>query len=123
MKPVFKAGKNIAMKVPSHEFDRTVDFYRDILELAEVDIAEKGMSHVFDFDGKNLWIDKIDSISQAEVWLEIETEDIESASRYLAEKGCSRRDEIEPLPNGYKGFWVSSPSNIIHLMTEKTKPN
>jgi hypothetical protein len=32
------------------------------------------------------------------------------------EKGISKRDEIEPLPPGVKGFWISSPSNIIHLI-------
>ena len=121
MKPTFTAGKNIAMKVPSHEFKKTVEFYGDVLGLPEADVADKGTSQVFEFGGKNLWVDKIDGISQAEIWLEIETDDIDAASGYLAEKGCIRRDEIEPLPNGYKGFWVSSPSNIIHLMTEKQK--
>jgi len=33
MKPKFNAGKNIAMKVPAHEFEKTAIFYRDILGL------------------------------------------------------------------------------------------
>ncbi|MGD8293677.1 MAG: VOC family protein [Desulfobacterales bacterium] len=36
MKPKFSPGKNIAMKVPTHEYDNTVAFYRDILGFEEV---------------------------------------------------------------------------------------
>ncbi|MEE9337805.1 MAG: hypothetical protein V3U87_06970 [Methylococcaceae bacterium] len=39
MKPKFTSGKNIAMKVPVHEFDRTVVFYRDILGFEEVNAS------------------------------------------------------------------------------------
>ena len=28
------------------------------------------------------------------------------------------QDEIEALPPGFKGFWISSPSNIIHLINQ-----
>jgi hypothetical protein len=30
-----------------------------------------------------------------------------------------RRDEIEPLPEGFKGFWISNPANIIHLISQE----
>ena len=120
MKPKFTPGKNIAMKVPSHEFDRTVAFYRDVLGFEEADIlSSDGMeSNVFKFGDKNLWIDKVAGISQAELWLEVVTEDIEMASEYFRKNNCTRRDEIEPLPEGFKGFWISNPANIIHLITE-----
>jgi hypothetical protein len=75
-------------------------------------------SVIFEFGDKNLWIDKMSGLSQAEIWLEIETENIEEASIYLEEMGCTRRDEIEPLTNDLKGFWISGPSNIIHLIHE-----
>ncbi len=118
MKPEFKPGKNIAMKVPAHEFDRTVAFYRDILGFTqtEADSPDQFDSVTFDFGGKNLWIDKVAGLSQAEVWLEVETNDIERAAAYLESAGCARRDEIEPLPDTFAGFWICSPSNIIHLV-------
>jgi len=75
MSPKFEPGKNIAMKVPVHEYEN-------------------------------------------EVWLELVTSDCDDAARYLEDKGCVRRDEIEDLPHGFRGLWVSSPSNIIHLVTE-----
>lgn len=120
MKLKFTPGKNIAMKVPVHEFDSTVAFYRDILGFEEVNASSPGdiEAVTFKFGDKNLWVDKIPGISQAQVWLEVVTEDIDAASEYLKNKNCIRRDEIEPLPKGFKGFWLANPANIIHLVTE-----
>jgi len=121
MKPKFTPGKNIAMKVPVHEFDKTVTFYRDILGFQEIDASSPADidSVIFKFGDKNLWIDKKSEISQAEIWLEIMTDDIESASAYFEESNCVRRDEIEPLPEGFKAFWLANPANIIHLINEQ----
>jgi len=120
MKPKFTPGKNIAMKVPAHEFDKTVVFYRDILGFETTDDSSSANmeSVTFRFGDKNLWIDKFPGISQAEIWLEIVTDDITAAAEYFAKNGCIRRDEIEPLPEGFKGFWLANPANIIHLINE-----
>ncbi|MES9990387.1 MAG: VOC family protein [Candidatus Thiodiazotropha sp.] len=120
MKPNFHAGKNIAVKVPSHEYDQTVLFYEEILGLQRIpsNSADQFESVSFEFGDKNLWIDRIAGLSQSEVWLEIETDNIESAKQYLTDQGCAIRDEIEPLPEGFKGFWLSGPNNIIHLVVE-----
>jgi predicted enzyme related to lactoylglutathione lyase len=121
MKPTFEAGRNIAMKVPVHEFDATVAFYRDVLGLRPIPgTATSSTASVrFDFGGKVLWIDRVPTLSQAELWLEVVTRDLSEAARHLEEHGCVLRDEIEALPDGFRGFWVSSPSNIIHLVTER----
>jgi len=122
MKPQFIAGENIAIKVPAHEFESTVAFYKDILgfEKKETLTTDNLESVTFNFGNKKLWIDKVAGISQAEIWLEIVTENIEAASDYFKKNSCVRRDEIEPLPAGFRGFWISSPSNIIHLVIEES---
>ena len=120
MKPKFLPGKNIAMKVPSHEYERTIDFYENILGFRrkQATSPDQFESVVFEFGEKNLWIDNVNTISQAELWLEIETSNVEEAKAYLADNGCVICDEIEPLPESFRGFWISSPSNIIHLVVE-----
>ncbi len=120
MKPKFHPGENIAIKVPPHQFDQTVAFYRDVLGLEQTQLAslDPFESVTFQFGDKNLWIDKIDSISQAEVWLEIVTDNIEQAADYFEDYNVVRRDEIEPLPNDFKGVWIASPANVIHLVRE-----
>ena len=119
MKPAFTPGKNIAVKVPPHEFEQTVHFYGTVLGLTPIETRSPDTfdSVAFAFGDKNLWVDRIAGISHAEVWLEIETDDVAAAKAYLAAEGCALRDEIEPLPADFTGFWVSSPSNTIHLIT------
>lgn len=121
MKLGFSAGKNIAMKVPAHEFEQTVRFYRDVLGFEELKdlITDADNSVVFAFGDNYLWIDKMAALSQAEIWLEIVTEDMDVAAYYLQQQGCSRRDQIEALQTDFRGFWVTSPANIIHLVNEK----
>lgn len=113
----FEPGKNIAMKIPVHEYETTVRFYRDILRFKEITGSRANDTPRFEFGDKVLWLDRMPGLSQSELWLEVVANDIAEASEYLKEQGCHRRDEIEPLPDGFKAFWISSPSNIIHLVS------
>ncbi len=112
----FTPGRNIAMKVPPHAYEATVQFYRDVLGFRE--LPEFQPSIVFDFGGKNLWIDRVPGLSQAETWLEVQTDDLAAAAERLGAASVVRCDEIEPLPEGFKAFWISSPASIIHLVRE-----
>lgn len=114
----FNAGHNIAMKVPPHSYEATVQFYRDVLGLKE--ITKHAPSVGFEFGSNNLWIDKVPGMSQAEIWLEVVTNDISSASEHLKAAGVVRCDEIEPLPSGLQAFWISNPASIIHLVCKDT---
>lgn len=118
MTPTFKPGQNIAMKIPAHEYERTVTFYRDVLRFKELTPSGSDETPRFEFGDKTLWLDCVAGISQSEIWLEVVTDDLDLASSYLQEHACARRDEIEPLPEGFRAFWVSSPTNIIHLVSE-----
>lgn len=119
MKPQFEPGNNIALKIPAHEYQATLAFYREVLALRELTSAEPGSTPRFAFGDKTLWLDKVASLSQAEIWLEIVTDDIKSAAEYFSMMGIQRCDDIEPLPTGFKGFWITSPSNIIHLLSNQ----
>jgi len=110
----FAAGRNIAMKVPPHLYETTIQFYRDVLGLRE--ITKQAPSVGFEFGSNNLWIDRVPGISQAETWLEVVTNDIAAVAEHLKSAGVVRCDEIEPLPQGFQAFWISSPASIIHLV-------
>lgn len=113
--PLFRPGHNIAMKVPPHQYEATLRFYRDVLKLED---RSQGSSSVrFAFGDKTLWIDRVPALSQAEIWLEIVTRDIDQAARVLAAEGVVRCDDIEPLPDGMAAFWISSPAAIVHLVS------
>lgn len=113
----FEPGQNIAMKIPAHEYEDTVRFYRQVLRFKEITGSGAHDTPKFEFGDKVLWLDRMAGLSQSEIWLEVITNNIDEAAEYLKEQGCHRRDEIEPLPDGFKAFWVSSPSNIIHLVS------
>lgn len=111
----FVGGKNIAMKVPPHQYDATVAFYRDLLGLEQIG-GPAGDAVGFKFGSNNLWIDKVPSMSQAELWLEIVTDSTADAAKALANADVVRCDDIENLGEGFDGYWVSSPAAIIHLV-------
>jgi len=113
--PRFRGGPNIAMKVPRPQWEATVAFYRDTLGL-EV-LGEHEDSVRFRFGACCLWIDRVPTASHAELWLEVTTPDPEAALEWLDTRGIVRRDEIEPLPRGFRGGWIAAPSSIIHLVT------
>jgi catechol 2,3-dioxygenase-like lactoylglutathione lyase family enzyme len=115
----FSAGRNIAMKVPPHLYDATVHFYKNVVGLKE--ITAHAPSVGFEFGSNQLWIDNVAGLSQAETWLEIITNDIAAAAAHLEAAGVVRCDAIEPLPDGFQAFWVSSPASIIHLVCKDTE--
>ena len=111
---LFRPGNNIAMKVPTYEYDRTVAFYRDILQLASTSSSQS--STVFDFGDRRLWIDRCEHVSQAEIWLEVTCDDVAAARERLTALGVRFCDDIESLPADIEGFWVVNPGNIVHLV-------
>jgi catechol 2,3-dioxygenase-like lactoylglutathione lyase family enzyme len=115
-RPMYTGGRNIAMKVPPHQWEATVHFYRDLLGLSVA--REEAASIAFTFGVNQLWIDRVETVSHAELWLEVTTSDLQASADHLQAAGIVRRDEIEPLSEGFPGFWVSSPSSIIHLIVQ-----
>ncbi|MCR4266374.1 VOC family protein [Nitratireductor sp. ZSWI3] len=118
-RPGFSGGRNIAMKVPAHQYEATVQFYRDVLGLEPIE--ELLPSVGFRFGANQLWIDRAPGMSQAELWLEIVTDDTAAAAKHLREAGIARCDAIEPLGESFDGFWISNPAAIIHLVDGKTQ--
>ena len=109
-------GINIAMKVPPHQYDRTVAFYRDVIGLTP--ITAKAPEVGVEYGPNRLWIDAAPGMSQAEVWLEFFTRDFPQAAEHLAKAGVVRCDAIEALPEGFRGGWIVNPANIVHMVRE-----
>ena len=114
-RPAFKAGTNIAMKVPTHLFDEMVAFYEDALGLP---VSHRDSGAVVEFGGMTLWLDKVAAMTQPELWLEVTTPDTATAARHLQDAGVVRCDEIEGLPPDFDGFWVAAPGGLIHLVAK-----
>jgi catechol 2,3-dioxygenase-like lactoylglutathione lyase family enzyme len=111
---LFEGGSNIALKLPPHEFDDAVRFYRGVLCLKQLNSYLPSV--VFEYGANLLWLDRVDTMTQAELWLELRTPDTAAAAEQLDRHGVVRRDSVETLPEGFDGFWISGPGNIIHLV-------
>ncbi|MGE0500207.1 MAG: VOC family protein [Rhizobiaceae bacterium] len=112
----FEGGIDIAMKVPPHQYKAMIAFYRDVIGLRQ--IAGKAPAIGFELGPNKLWLDEAPGMSQAEIWLELFTDRFEAAAAHLAEMGVRRCDAIEPLPEGFRGGWITSPANIVHMVRE-----
>jgi hypothetical protein len=112
----FNGGIDIAMKVPPHQYEAMVAFYRDVVGLTP--ITDKAPAIGFEFGPTKLWLDEAPGMSQAEIWLELFTDHFDGAAAHLAEAGVVRCDPIEPLPEGFKGGWITTPANIVHMVRE-----
>jgi catechol 2,3-dioxygenase-like lactoylglutathione lyase family enzyme len=105
------------MKVPPHLWDRTVAFYETVLGFQVIEATSQSVA--FAFGANTLWIDRVDQLSQAELWLELVVTDLDRAADKLEAARVARRDEIEPLPEGVNGFWIENPASIIHLVVRE----
>jgi hypothetical protein len=119
-KPKFKGGNNIAFKIPKVHFEKTVTFYRDVLgfKLEEAKDQE-GKSYSFQYGPITMWLDMVENYTQTDVWLELETDNAETAVKYLTEQDVPFWDKLEPLPKDLSGQWISSPSGTVHLLKGK----
>lgn len=114
--PTFRGGRNIAMKVPAHQFDDTIKSYRAL----KIPVRSQSESSVcFEFGPIWLHIDKVTNLSQAEIWLEFIASDMAGSAEAVERAGFVRCDQVEELPADFAGFWVSSPASIVHLVAEK----
>lgn len=119
----FAGGRNIAMKVPPHLWEETVGFYRDVVGLTMLENPFDGGSPSvgFEFGANRLWIDRVVGFSQAEIWLELTSDDVAAAEEHLESSHRTTRDDSKC--SGTSAFWISSPASIVHLVsrTEATR--
>lgn len=119
-----EGGVNLALKIPKAHYPATLAFYREALglELKREQSAEVNECWSCQFGPNRLWLDRVDGASQTDVWLELKTNDLDAAMVQLEQFGVATRDELEPLPKGVRGHWISSPAGTVHLIHEEKRP-
>lgn len=118
MNTTFKAGINIAIKIPKNKYEQTVEFYRNILKfkVEEKPISNPTVSrtHKVIFGNNIIWLDCVDNYTHSETWLQLTVPSIEEATEYLKDNNVLFCDEIEELPQNM--HWITDPSgNVFNL--------
>jgi len=121
MNTKFKAGINIAIKIPKNKYEKTVAFYRDILKL---DVEEKPIdnptvsrTHEVKFGHNIIWLDCVDNYTHSETWLQLTVPNVAEATDYLLSSGVETCDEIEELPENM--HWITDPAGTVFNLQQK----
>jgi hypothetical protein len=69
----------------------------------------------FEFGALTLWIDRVGKQSQTDVWLELFTDDPDTAVKQL---GSPVRDSLEPL-DGVEGHWTNDTAGVVLLVRKE----
>jgi hypothetical protein len=116
----FSGGVNIAIKIPKSKYDQSVSFYRDVLKLIveEKEISNPTVSrtHSVKFGPNTVWLDCVDNYTHSEVWLELKTPNVETATTYLGTKGILPCDEIEEIPKDM--HWIMDPAGTVFIVSK-----
>lgn len=59
----------------------------------------------------------MDNYTHSETWLELNTADVESATKYLTSKGVATCDEIEQLPENM--HWIADPAGTVFIVKRR----
>jgi predicted enzyme related to lactoylglutathione lyase len=117
----FEGGVNIAIKIPKSKYEETINFYRNVLnfevEEKPIDIPTVSRTHRVKFGKNVLWLDCVDNYTHSETWLELNTDDVESARRYLKSKGVDTVDELEQIPENM--HWIMDPAGTVFIVSRK----
>ena len=109
---MLRGGPNIAVKVPPQQWEQTVRFYGESMGLARIESLAPAV--VFELGADRLWIDRVETLRQAEVWLEFQTDSSATTVALLSHEGFVHGDSIEPLPKGFHRFWIAGPADFLH---------
>lgn len=117
--PNFSGGTNIALKIPKHAYKETVLFYKDTLGL---NVKEEAISnptvsqtHSVEFGPNTLWLDCVDNYTHSEIWLEINTDNVPSATEHLRQNGITTKDEFESIPADK--HWITDPAGAVMIVS------
>jgi len=117
----FKAGINIAIKIPKGKYAQTVAFYRNILKLEvdekPIDNPTVSRTHEVKFGNNIIWLDCVDNYTHSETWLQLTVPNIAEATSYLQSNGVETCDEIEELPKNM--HWIQDPAGTVFNLQER----
>lgn len=123
MNQQFTPGINIAIKIPKNKYEKTVDFYKNILKFKvtekPIDNPTVSRTHQVKFGDTILWLDCVDNYTHSETWLQLTVPDLNQATEYLESHDVATCDELEKLPQGM--HWIQDPAGTVFNLQQLKK--
>lgn len=123
MNQQFTPGINIAIKIPKNKYEKTVDFYKNILKFKvtekPIDNPTVSRTHQVKFGDTILWLDCVDNYTHSETWLQLTVPDLNQATEYLKSHNVATCDELEKLPQGM--HWIQDPAGTVFNLQQLKK--
>jgi hypothetical protein len=81
--------------------------------------SKNGNSMNITFQGgpNTVWLDCVDNYTHSEAWLEIQTTDVDEATKFLASKGVNTCDELEEIPQNT--HWIMDPAGTVFILRKQ----
>lgn len=121
--PQFTGGLNIALKIPKRHYEKTVAFYRDVLQLKleprKTSAPTVTQTYKCQFGQTTLWLDEVANYAKSDVWMELKTDNMGEALEQLNSHGIEPSDELEEIPENV--HWVTDPAGIVYVLTEEKR--
>ena len=115
----FGGGALIILRCPSHKYESTVAFYRDILglRLKQREHQREAIACCFEWsDDANLTVVRIDKLTHPTIWLTVDATDLPQGQDIFEKSSLLRTDITETLPEGVEGFWSAPPNDMVHII-------
>lgn len=123
MNQQFTPGINIAIKIPKNKYEKTVDFYKNILKFKvtekPIDNPTVSRTHQVKFGDTILWLDCVDNYTHSETWLQLTVPGLNQATEYLESHDVATCDELEKLPQGM--HWIQDPAGTVFNLQQLKK--
>ena len=117
---LFTGGRNLALKLPSHEFEDASRFYREVLGLKQLD--DYLPSVVFEYGANLLWLDRVETMTQAELWLELRTPDTAAAAKRVDQHRVTRCDAYDTAASCTARSWFEPRWESVDQLASARRP-
>ncbi len=107
---MFRAGRNVAVRVPADQWEQTLRFYDRGLGLRRLESGAPSVA--FELGPDRLWVIRVTTLDAAEIWLEFQTDSADVMADYLLRPDVIPCDDTIAAPTGgFQTMWISSAAN------------
>eukprot|EP00755_Sulcionema_specki_P030223 Sspe_Gene.93873::Locus_66370_Transcript_1_1_Confidence_1.000_Length_540::g.93873::m.93873 len=114
----FRGSRRFHVRCPTHKYDSTLAFYRDILALSVCHTSKASCEFEWG-NNSTLCIHSVPCLTHVQMWLELLVDDVSAARAYFeSKKRVSFRKEVDSIAGLTPDeFCISAQNDLIHIIS------